>query len=158
MIVGVDVGASGAIAWMTDEGHLIEVRDLPHIKGHGMCPAMLAGWLREPGRGPVHAFVERVASRPGQGVVSVFTFGRAFGMIEGVLGAEEVPVTMVTPAKWKAHFGLGTDKNASRARAAQLWPGLAGTFARAKDDGRAEAALIALYGANSLHGAGKGGA
>lgn len=29
MIVGIDPGLSGAIAWVTDEGHLIETRDLP---------------------------------------------------------------------------------------------------------------------------------
>ncbi len=152
MIVGIDPGASGAVAWMTDEGYLIETRDLPHIKGQGMQPAVLASWFREPGRMPVHAFVEKVASRPGQGVVSVFTFGRAFGTLEGILGALEIPITMVTPGKWKGHFGLSSDKNASRARASQLWPGLAGTFARVKDDGRAEAALIALFGANTMQG------
>ncbi len=161
MILGIDPGASGAVAWLTDAGFLIEVRDLPHIPKHGMCPSILAGWLQEPDRRPVHAFVEKVASRPGQGVVSVFTFGRSVGLIEGVLGALEIPVTMVTPQRWKAGVGLPadkrSDKGASRARAAQLWPGLAGTFSRAKDDGRAESALIGLYGCNTLHGAGKGG-
>ena len=63
-----------------------------------------------------------------------------------------VAVTLVTPAKWKATLRVPADKSASRQRAAQLWPGLAGTFARVKDDGRAEAAMIGLYGANTLHG------
>lgn len=152
MLLGVDPGAAGGIAWMTDAGHLIEVRDLPHVPKVGLVPAILADWLRDPTRRPVHAFVERVASRPGAGVAGMFNFGRGYGQIEGVLAALEIPVTLVTPQVWKRSLSVPADKSAARARAAQLWPGLAGTFARVKDDGRAEAALIALYGANTLQG------
>lgn len=158
MILGIDPGASGAIAWLSDAGHLIECRDLPHVPKVGLIPAILADWLRDPNRRPVHAFVERVASRPGAGVAGMFNFGRGYGQIEGVLAALEIPVTLVTPAKWKGDLRIPADKRAARARAAQLWPGLAGTFARVKDDGRAEAALIGLHGANSMHGVGKAAA
>lgn len=151
MLIGVDPGLSGAVAWLTDEGHLIETRDLPVANG-ALMPAVLASWLREHGRQPFHAFLERVAARPGAGVSGMFNFGRGYGQIEGVLSTLGVAVTLVTPAKWKGSLRIPADKSASRARAAQLWPGLAGTFARVKDDGRAEAALIGLYGANSLHG------
>ena len=155
MIVGIDPGMAGAIAWLSDDGHLIEVRDLPVAKGEGLMPAVLAVFLREQDRQPVHAFLERVAARPGAGVSGMFNFGRGYGQIEGVLAALGVPVTLVTPGKWKGALRVPADKAASRSRAAQLWPGLAGTFARVKDDGRAEAALIGLYGANSMHGWGK---
>jgi crossover junction endodeoxyribonuclease RuvC len=152
MILGVDVGASGAVAWLTDAGYLIEVRDLPHVPKVGLVPAILADWLRADDRRPTHAFVERVASRPGAGVAGMFNFGRGYGQIEGLLAALEIPVTLVTPQVWKRSLSVPADKSAARARAAQLWPGLAGTFARVKDDGRAEAALIALYGANTMQG------
>ena len=151
MLIGIDPGLSGAVAWLTDEGHLIETRDLPVANG-ALMPAVLASWLREDGRQPFHAFLERVAARPGAGVSGMFNFGRGYGQIEGVLSTLGVAVTLVTPAKWKGSLRIPADKSASRQRAAQLWPGLAGTFARVKDDGRAEAALIGLYGANSLHG------
>lgn len=151
MILGIDPGLHGAIAWLTDHGHLIEVRDLPVANG-ALMPSVLAAWLREEGRQPLHAFVERVAARPGAGVSGMFNFGRGYGQIEGVLATLGVAVTLVTPAKWKATLRVPADKSASRQRAAQLWPGLAGTFARVKDDGRAEAAMIGLYGANTLHG------
>lgn len=151
MIVGVDPGLSGAIAWLTDEGHLIEVRDLPVANGQ-LMPSVLADMLRQEGRRPLHAFVERVAARPGAGVSGMFNFGRGYGQIEGVLATLGVAVTLVTPAKWKGSLRIPADKSAARQRAAQLWPGLAGTFARVKDDGRAEAAMIGLYGANTLHG------
>jgi crossover junction endodeoxyribonuclease RuvC len=80
----------------------------------------------------------------------MFNFGRDYGQILGVLAALEIPVTLVTPAKWKSTLRIPADKSAARARAAQLWPGLAGTFARARDDGRAEAALIGFYGAQTI--------
>jgi crossover junction endodeoxyribonuclease RuvC len=149
MICGIDPGQQGAIAWLSSDGYLIEVRDLPVTKGDGLIPAVLADWLRAPGRMPAHAFVERVAARPGAGVSGMFRFGRGYGQIEGVLAAVGIAVTLVTPGKWKGALRIPADKAASRARAAQLWPGLAGCFARVRDDGRAEAALIGLYGANS---------
>jgi hypothetical protein len=40
----------------------------------------------------------------------------------------------------------GRDKDAARAEAIRRWPGQAGLFARKKDDGLAEAALIAVAG------------
>ena len=153
MICAVDPGLSGAIAWLDYGGHLIEVRDLPVAKANGkseLMPAALADMLRE--RPATHAFVERVAARPGAGVSGMFNFGRGYGQIEGVLAALGVPVTLVTPSKWKAALRLPADKSAARLRAAQLWPGLAGTFSRVKDDGRAESALLGLYGAQTLRG------
>jgi crossover junction endodeoxyribonuclease RuvC len=158
MIIGIDPGFSGGIAWLSDHGHLIEVRDLPVTKGEGLMPSVLASWLREDDRRPAHAFIERVAARPGAGVAGMFNFGRGYGQLEGVLAALGVPVTLVTPAKWKGSLRVPADKGMARARAAQLWPGLAGTFARVKDDGRAEAALIGLYGANAMQGHGKAAA
>ena len=153
MIVGIDPGATGAVAWVTDHGHLIEVSDLPHVAKVGLLPAVFATMLRGGDREPItHAFVERVASRPGAGVAGMFNFGRDYGQILGVLAALDIPVTLVTPQVWKRSLSVPADKSAARARAAQLWPGLAGTFARVKDDGRAEAALIALYGANTMQG------
>lgn len=150
VIIGIDPGQNGAIAWLSDAGALVEVRDLPVTKGDGLMPAVLAAWLQEPGRLPTHAYVERVASRPGAGVAGMFKFGRGFGQLEGVLAALGVPVTLITPTKWKGGMKLTADKASSRSRAAQLWPGVAGTFSRVKDDGRAEASLIGLYGCNTM--------
>jgi crossover junction endodeoxyribonuclease RuvC len=149
MILGIDPGKAGAIAWVSDGGALIMVRDLPVTK-EGLQPAVLAEWIGDRDDMITHAFLERVAARPGAGVSGMFNFGRGYGQIEGVLAALGVPVTLVTPTKWKAAMGVSADKSSSRSRAAQLWPGLAGTFARVKDDGRAEASLIGLYGAQTM--------
>ena len=69
-------------------------------------------------------------------------------MIKGVLSTLGIPFTPVSPSKWKKTFNLGKDKNESRAAATRLFPDLASEFARKKDDGRAEAILIAKWGEN----------
>lgn len=145
LIVGVDPGLSGAIALLDVDGNLVDVYDMPVVDGH-ISAAILAsyeGWRTTPTR--FHAVVEDVHAMPGQGVTSMFTFGRGVGVIEGTFGALGVPVTRVTPQKWKRSFGLGKDKGESRRRALELWPAHASKFARVKDDGRAEAALIGLW-------------
>ena len=84
---------------------------------------------------------------PGQGVSSMFQFGRGVGMYEGVLAALQVPITYVTPQAWQKAVSAREGKDAGRARAAELFPAYAQMFARKKDDGRADAALMAYWGA-----------
>lgn len=67
------------------------------------------------------------------------------GIAEGVVAGAGWPLTYVSPAKWKRDLRLSADKGASRRRAIELWPSWAELFARVKDDGRAEAALIAHW-------------
>jgi crossover junction endodeoxyribonuclease RuvC len=98
-----------------------------------------------------HAFVEQVGAMPGQGVSSTFAFGKAFGIILGVLAARSVPLTLVPPVRWKRAMGvLKGSKDGCRARASQLLPAAAHQWPLRRHDGRAEAALIALYGAPQL--------
>jgi crossover junction endodeoxyribonuclease RuvC len=83
-----------------------------------------------------------------QGVSSVFAFGKAYGVVLGVVGANYLKLVSPPPALWKRVLGLsGKGKDASRMAASNFWPHHAGQFARVKDDGRAESALLALYGA-----------
>lgn len=145
MILGIDPGAKGGLAVITDGGWLHEVHDMTDLTGSG-----IGTWLHnvlinmyEP---VTVAWVEQVHSMPGQGVASTFKFGTNYGALLGGLGALAIPVRNVTPAKWKKALGLPADKTAARQRAAELWPARADWFRRVKDDGRAESALIAEYG------------
>ena len=95
----------------------------------------------------LHAYVELVGSMPGQGVASMFSFGHSAGVIQGVLGAFEIPVTMVTPSQWKKRAGLtGQDKDASRVLAIQMWPSWRELDKKGAGQAYADAAFIALYG------------
>lgn len=84
------------------------------------------------------AVLERVEARPGQGVTGMFRFGQGLGILQGVLGAYNVPVVWAVPGVWKSSLGLGADKAKSLQKAAQLFPGV--DFGR--HDGMAEAALL----------------
>ena len=65
----------------------------------------------------------------------------------GVLAALRVPYESIAPSAWKAQMGIpkGATKDVSRARALALFPALAEQLARKKDDGRAEALLLAEW-------------
>ena len=96
------------------------------------------------------AYVEFVSARPGEGAVGAFAFGRSRGVIEGVCGAAGLPVAFLTPSHWKRLVGIAPGKegakDAARSEAIRRWPAHAALFARVKDDGRAEACLIAIAG------------
>lgn len=143
-ILGVDPGASGALAfYWPAKPDLIAVEDMPITDGK-VCPAQLADMVRT--MKPDCAWLEKVGAMPGQGVTSMFNFGVSFGVAKGVIMALGVPLHLIRPHPWKKAFGLGPDKEQARELAIRLWPGQAARFARKKDAGRAEAALIARYG------------
>jgi hypothetical protein len=98
---------------------------------------------------PQAAFIERAQAMPKQGASSGFKYGRAVGAIEAAIALCGIPLTIVEPAPWKRFHGLrGREKELSRLRALQLFPCANGLLARKRDHGRAEAALIGLYGAS----------
>jgi crossover junction endodeoxyribonuclease RuvC len=143
-ILGVDPGLSGAVAILSTS--IVAVEDTP-ITGKGtkrlIDAESLEAIIRE--WSPTVAIIETVHAYRGQGVSSSFRFGQALGVVQGVIGAANVSAHYVTPQKWKKHFGLTADKSASRALAIELYPEIAHQFSRVKDDGRAEALLIAHY-------------
>ena len=100
---------------------------------------------------PQHALIERAQAMPKQGASSGFKYGRAVGALEGVLACCEIPMTIVEPSAWKKFYHLrGGDKEGGRQRALQLFPAAHGWLARKKDHGRADAALVALYGTHQM--------
>ena len=149
--IGIDPGLSGAIAIISTES--LKIFDMPTmtVERNGkakrqVSASELAEMLYLYSGRDCHVYVEKVSAMAGQGVTSVFSFGRSFGMIEGILAAFKMPVTYVAPATWVKAVGRGQGKDASRARAMELFPSDQDQFKRVKDDGRADAALIAYWG------------
>jgi len=95
---------------------------------------------------PEEAYIEKVFAMAGQGVTSVFSFGRSLGAIEGVIAARSIKSTLVTPQTWQKAMGVSGGKDGARARAMEVFPWNVDLFKRVKDDGRADAALIAAWG------------
>lgn len=154
-VIGIDPGFSGALAVLDSmTGTIVSVMDMPVQKNKKgkleLNLHMLFDLLTPPENTQVKAVLEFVAARPGQGAPATFRFGQGYGAVEMALAGHKIPVQYVTPAKWKKHFGLTKDKGVSRGFATQRFPDHAEAFQRVKDDGRAEACLIALYGSEAL--------
>lgn len=104
---------------------------------------------------PEFVFIEAVNGVKGQGADRSFTFGEGYGAVRMAFAAAGMVAARVGSGAWKGRAGLwGKDKAASIALAKALWPQHAGEFEqiRGKRDakaceGRAEACLIARYGA-----------
>jgi crossover junction endodeoxyribonuclease RuvC len=146
-ILGIDPGLSGAMSfYFPDAPAHITAEDLP-LAGGEIDAATFAQRIRQ--MAPTMAIIEQVNAMPKQGVSSTFKFGQAYGTARGIVTGLGIPLHLVTPATWKKHFRLDADKEKSRALALRLWP-TAPHFGRKKDHGRAEAALLARYAAETL--------
>ena len=146
--IGIDPGATGAIAALDHHGEFADLIDMPLFNCDGVKIVDDACWWRfVPVGAYVSVAVEKVHSMPGQGVKSMFTFG---GMFHGSIilarrMAGRNQPTLVTPQDWKKHHGLiGTEKDASRLLAIEKWPSAAHLLPpNKKGIGRADALLIA---------------
>lgn len=153
IIAGIDPGKTGALAIIYGPKH-VEFFDVPRDKVKGKDVPAWAAWANEWScamelAGVEMVMIENVASRPGQGVSSMFKFGRTLGFAHAiVLSVRPRPrVDFTTPAQWKGKLGLlNSSKGASREKAVNLYPCAAKDLQRVKDDGRAEALLMAHFG------------
>jgi crossover junction endodeoxyribonuclease RuvC len=153
-ILGIDPGFSGALASLNLSDGSLNVFDMPIIGNKNgkteINHRMLFELIAPPPGAMLMVVLEQVATMPGQGISSAFRFGQGYGALEMAIAAHQMQVRYTRPAQWKKHFGLSKDKGASRGLATQRFPPNAQSFSRVKDDGRAEAALIALYGKEVL--------
>lgn len=151
-IVGVDPGKRGALALLDTESGATKFADMPLVSygtkqlvsGLGIAQ-VIEDWQPDAGA------IERVGARPGQGSVSMFNFGASYWGAKSVIECFCPSLMLVTPQTWKRRLGLiGKDKEAARELAIKLYPEAASMLRRKKDEGRAEALLIASYGALEL--------
>ena len=153
-ILGVDPGGSGALALLSTD---LVVMDMPVYRvtrgksakaelGVHELVEILKRWA------PNVCWFEQVGGIPGQSASAAFNFGRIAGACEALVKATGAQFHPVPPATWKRAMGLRGGKDDARAMAQRLWPSAAAEFRRVKDDGRAEAALIAEYGRRKMSG------
>lgn len=149
-VVGIDPGLTGAVALLRhdDAGNIVDlvVDDMPVVDGH-VDPYALAAWFDDFDDSPQFVVVEVQQAMPRQGVASTFKTGRNYGVILGVIGAMGLRVVHVRAAEWTRALKVGADKERHRSAAMDLCPLAAHQFKRVKDDGRADAVLLAHWGA-----------
>ncbi len=156
MILGIDPGLSGCLVVLEPSMAYLRHLHMPTMKlasKNRVNGAALAAFLREH---PIrHAYLEQVGAMPGggerkMGAASAFSFGHSAGGVEMALQVLGIPYTLVTPQVWKKRAGLqGKEKDAARARAIQLYPGVRDLDLKGKGQALADAMLIARYGSGA---------
>jgi hypothetical protein len=155
LTIGIDPGKKGAVAALAD-GVPVAVLDMPiaadgEVDGRALA-ASLRGILQQHTGAAVLVVHEKINGFSGDRGARVIPLGQADGIARGVVAALGLPAIRVHPQTWKSHFGLrkkpgGPEigKDASRTLVVSLFPNAALPYLRAKDDGRAEALLLALW-------------
>lgn len=92
------------------------------------------------------AVIEDVHSSPRDGHVGAFSFGKTTGILIGTLATLLIPTFFTPPQVWKNCFGLSKNKDDSFRLATKKFPDSSHLWTRKKDDGRAEAVLLADFG------------
>ena len=152
IIVGIDPGVSGAISVLENK-KVLDVYEMPTMidgkkNKKQVNGSQVANIIKEriKANNEIVIVVEHVNAMPGQGVTSMFNFGQSFGVIKGICSALNLPIYFVRPTKWKKHFNLiNTNKDASRTKVIEAYPGISNKLSRKKDSNKADAILIARY-------------
>ena len=142
--LGIDPGMSGAVARL-GQGACAVRRDFKSLGDIATSILALSPQTES-------ATMELVGAMPGQGVCSMFSFGRSAGAAEAAicLAYPGAPIVEIAPAKWQNFFRdqlMIPKKQAfdSKEICRTLFPALAHLFKREKDHNTADAVLIAAW-------------
>ena len=145
-VLGIDPGTKGGLAVLESDGTPLLVTPFyPEMTEMDLADAIYVGMLKVSDV----IFVEKVQyigkrrdGRKGDGGQGAFTFGRVSGLISGVILARGIKPRYVQPMTWQGRLGCATggNKNISKAKAIELFPGVKVTHYTA------DALLIARYG------------
>jgi hypothetical protein len=102
IIIGVDPGVSGGIAWGNIKTGEYNSFKMPETQ-HDIFDVFKDIKLYHP---MVKAYIEEVSCRPGEGVKSVWTFSGNFHSIKMALVALEIPFTLVRPQVWQKKLSV----------------------------------------------------
>lgn len=162
LTIGIDPGINGAIA-VIDHNGLPRVHDMPirAKKGTGKVrneidPKGLQRVLRElvPADETALVVMEQMHAFMGAGVrvgsmASQASLAATKAVIVAICELNDLDVMFVTPREWQALYGIKTTQSeTTKVQSLRIARQLFGMewLARAKDDGRADALLIARYG------------
>ena len=144
-ILGIDPGKSGGFAILDYKGVLIDCAKMQLVQIDGR-DIVDTGYMTRfsMAEGYKEIVIEKVSAMPGQGVVSMFNFGRFTGAVESWALQNKCDVHLISPQRWKRAMGLSKDKQASLDLAREIF-GSSEWWDYKSNDGVAEAALLAYY-------------
>ena len=155
--IGIDPGVNGAmarIAYYADDDIDVDVTILPKAGKKELDLPDIRHWLKQAltvvGQRGIYVAIEKVTSMPKQGVTSMFTFGRAYGQLEGIVSTLGLSYVLVTPTQWKKYVLVGTakDKDAAVTYCRRMYPDvslLPTDKSRKPNENMADALCIATY-------------
>lgn len=150
MICGIDPGLKGGIAFL-DRGivlanrtPILKTKVKKKAKTYLDVGSIVALLLQNK---PSHIYIEKQQAMPRQGVASTFMTGFGYGIYLGIFITLGIKYTEVSPSKWKKDLHVTSDKDQARERATQIFPNAAEMWSLKCEDGVAEAAMIAYWGA-----------
>jgi len=137
LYIGIDPGVNGGIAWQHERGDSVTVHAVKMPDSLRDLSDLLASLVETDNL--KSCALEKVASRTGQGVRSIFTFGYQYGIVRASVVCHKIPLELVSAQRWQKPFGLifpatvkrTQKKNQHKAKAQELFPHLKVTHATA---------------------------
>lgn len=163
LILAIDPGLSGAIATYDTVTGELSIQDMPIlIKLVGTNKKVKREILNEEeliasfelykGLGVEGVVVERVQGLPRQSAPAAFNFGYGYGFLVACARFQGFRLEQVEPSRWKMQMKVpstsagGKHKSSAvRQRASELIPTHKHLWTLQKHDGRAEAAMLAVF-------------
>lgn len=166
--VGIDPGLNGALAFVSEDGsaHVIgtptyKVKRGKKNKSEYDIDMMCTALAPLSGRNVIIC-QELTHAMPGNGNVSMYSFGRGHGLWEGAVSSMGIPLIFSLPQQWKKIYPSllvktanldKKDKQKAKAEskkqaivlAKNMFSQLENKLKKVSDDGKAEALLIANY-------------
>lgn len=172
IIVGIDPGLSGGICFLSkDKCNIYKIPNKKIIKNNKTkkdydVKSMYNILTNNIDGVRVCVFQEWTHAMPGNGGVSMYSFGRGHGIWEGIVASKNIEYNMVSPQTWKKFFpsiiSLKSslfNKSKNKALQKQEAIKLAKTYNKSSSeqfcktcDGMAESFLITLYAWNKITG------
>lgn len=147
--LGIDPGMGGGMAYMKEDGDVIDVLDMPRTE-YDIFNSMLKfnTYSDREKHSPPKGLIERVHSMPGQGIASAWKFSGNYHGCRMAMICTGISFDEVNPLQWQASLSIPKrgktetkvqHKNKLKAKAQQLFPTVKVTLANA------DALLIAEY-------------
>lgn len=154
-VIGIDGGLLGSLCVLDKKGQIVELTKMPIMDtGNGRseydCQAIVAFFEKYP---EATVVLEKAQYTPKMGGLSIFSFGKSFGTMIGILAGLKIRHHIVHAKTWQkfilADQPSGDTKAASKVVAQRLFPGVDfRPTAKSKNisDGLTDAACLAFYG------------
>lgn len=152
-VLGIDPGKTGAIALVEDK-KVVWVEKCPVIKpkkGKPMYDERSMAMLIAKAGAIDRIVLEKVHAMPGQGVVSMFTFGEGFGIWKGICAVTPVSYILVAPQTWKKKMLADIEGDCQKTKSIlavhRMFPEIS---LKKSQHGHADAIMLAAWGFHDI--------